>query len=218
MKQLAILISASILLMLGCAPKNSLTETETELLNSLKFNIEIINKVKEKTRNPIEQLPGISEETGEILSEPNVFEGIFSTTSEEESISFVRRSKSSFRKAGYLLFQFEGRNNENSIAVIKGIDEIDILKYRRTDGINHGLESNDIIAKLKDWQSEYGIKIIGCSRDWVHVEFDKLPSDLEAFAEEVYKFCPDSVDQGVGSIEELKKFIFQMNGVWLWWD
>ncbi len=218
MRQIQILAIASIFILFGCAQKNSLTETETELLNSLKFDIELINKVKENTKSTIEQLPGIGQETGEILAKPNVFEGIFSSATEDEAIRFIRREKSNFRKSGYLLFLFELSYQKNSIGVIKGADDIDILKYRRTDGINHGIENKDVIAKMNEWQSQYGIKIIGCSRDWVHVEFDKLPSDMDAFAEEVYKFCPDSVDQGVGTIEELKKAMTQMNGVWLWWD
>jgi hypothetical protein len=50
------------------------------------------------------------------------------------------------------------------------------------------------------------------------LKFDKLPSDLDAFSKEVYKFCPDSVDQGVGTVENLKPAIKEMNGLWLWWD
>ena len=41
---------------------------------------------------------------------------------------------------------------------------------------------------------------------------------MDAFANEVYEFCPDAVDQGVGSIDELKKAITEMQGLWLWWD
>ena len=50
------------------------------------------------------------------------------------------------------------------------------------------------------------------------LDFKKLPSDLDAFSEEVYEFCPDSVDQGVGEVENLKELIKEMNGIWLWWD
>ena len=41
---------------------------------------------------------------------------------------------------------------------------------------------------------------------------------MDPFAKEVYTFCPDVVDQGVGSIEALEEAIKEMHGVWLWWD
>jgi hypothetical protein len=123
-----------------------------------------------------------------------------------------------FRELGYLVFVFEGENNISSLAAIKGTDELDILRYRRTDGINYGLENEDVIKKLSEWKAKYGFIVIGCSLDWLHLEFDKLPDDLDAFAKEVYDFCPDSVDQGVGSLEALSQAIKEMKGVWLWWD
>ena len=217
MKHLAIFTILGIFSFYSCGPKNSLNEIEAKLIERIKFDPEIANRIKEKTKNTVEQLPSIDQETGDILS-GNLFDGIYSETTEEAAINFIRRQKANFKKSGYLLFLYEGINNEKNIGVIKGTDEIEILKYRRTDGINHGLENKDIISKVKAWQSKYGLNIMGCSRDWVHIEFEKLPRDLNAFAEEVYEFCPDAVDQGVGSIEELKLAIVQMNGVWLWWD
>ncbi|WP_410795624.1 DUF4253 domain-containing protein [Parabacteroides sp. FAFU027] len=71
---------------------------------------------------------------------------------------------------------------------------------------------------MSEWKAKYGLIIIGCSGDWLQIEFDKLPTDLDAFAKEVYEFCPDSVDQGVGTIDKLKQTIKEMKGVWLWWD
>lgn len=218
MKRFTIVAIMGIISFFSCNPKNSLNEVETKLLKGLKFNDEIVNKVKEKTKSPIKQLPAIDQETGDLLGESYLFDGIYSQTTEEEAINFVRREKSNFKKSGYLLFLYEGRDNDKNIAVIKGTDEIEILEYRRTDGINHGLENKDIVSKVKSWQSKYGINIIGCSRDWLHIEFYRLPKDLNSFASEVYKFCPDSVDQGVGTVEELKVAIVQMNGLWLWWD
>ena len=126
--------------------------------------------------------------------------------------------KAKFRAQGYLVFVFEGENNVSGLAAIKGTDELEILRYRRTDGINYDLENEDIVKKVSEWKAKYGLIVIGCSRDWLHVEFDNLPDDLNAFAKEVYAFCPDAVDQGVGSLEALSQAIKEMKGVWLWWD
>ncbi|WP_366094680.1 DUF4253 domain-containing protein [Flavobacterium sp.] len=101
---------------------------------------------------------------------------------------------------------------------MKGSDDLDIIRYRRTDGINYDLENEDVVNKISEWKSKYGLTVIGCSRDWLQIEFDKLPTNIDAFAKEVYEFCPDSVDQGVGTIDRLKDAIKEMNGLWLWWD
>lgn len=146
------------------------------------------------------------------------YTGIFSETTEDKATDAVKKLKSKFRAKGYLVFVFEGEDNKMHIAVIKGTDDLDILRYRKTDGINYGLANEHLVQKISQWKSSYGLNVIGCGTDWLQVEFDKLPADLDAFAEEVYKFCPDSVEQGVGTVAKLKEAIRQMNGIWLWWD
>jgi len=110
------------------------------------------------------------------------------------------------------------KNNSSKVGVIKGTNELDILRYRRTDGVNYGHENEDIISKISEWNNQFGLTVLGCGRDWLELEFKKLPTDLEAFSHEVYEFCPDSVEQGVGEVENLEPLIIEMNGIWLWWD
>lgn len=38
------------------------------------------------------------------------------------------------------------------------------------------------------------------------------------FSEEVYEFCPDIVDQGVGDMKKLKDSIKVNKELFLWWD
>ncbi len=42
--------------------------------------------------------------------------------------------------------------------------------------------------------------------------------DLQAFAEDLYAFCPEIVDQGVGSMDQLAESIDILGTVELWWD
>lgn len=212
-----IILTIGIMSLFGCGKKSILTPTETELLTKLNFDEDLLNGLKEMTHSELKQLPAIYPETGEVMKD-KFYDGILSETTEEQALEYVMKLKSKFRTKGYLIFVFEDGENKNHVAIIKGNDDIDILRYSGTQGINHGLENKDIISKISDWKSKYGLKVIGCSSDWVHIQFDKLPTDMDAFANEVYEFCPDSVDQGVGSIDELKKAIVEMQGLWLWWD
>ena len=195
---------------------NDLTPKETELVNKLGFSIELMNELKNETISELIQLPAIDQETADVLD--GFYNGIHSTISEEKANSIVKKLKEKFRAKGYLIFVFTGEEDSKSIGVIKGTNDLDILRYRRTDGINHDYENDDIVAKISEWNDKYGLTIIGCGRDWLELEFKKLPTDLDAFSEEVYEFCPDSVDQGVEEVENLKLLIKEMNGIWLWWD
>jgi hypothetical protein len=71
---------------------------------------------------------------------------------------------------------------------------------------------------LKEWEKTSPFDIIGADNDWVEIEFKSLPKDLKSFAEEVYDFSPDAVDQGPGSTTELANEIQQTKRLFLWWD
>lgn len=48
--------------------------------------------------------------------------------------------------------------------------------------------------------------------------FKKTPADMDAFAREVYEFCPDVVDQGVGTVHALAREMRKTGALYLWWD
>ena len=185
--------------------------------NETQLSKDLLEELKKLTKSDFKQLPAIDPFNGEELK-GKFYNGLFTATSKVNAIKIVANLKNKFEINGYLIYYSETENFKPFIAVIKGKEELNILHYRRTDGINHKLANKDIVKKITDWKSKYGLSIIGCSRDWVHVEFEKLPTDLDTFAKEVYEFCPDSVDQGAGTIDKLKEAIVEMNGIYLWWD
>lgn len=201
----------------GINKKTALKQKELDLLNKLSFNIELMSELKKWTQNELKQVPAIDQETGEFISD-KYYDGIFSETSGQEAVEFVLDNKTKFKENDYLIFVLETINDKKNVAVIKGTDELDILRYRRTDGINYDLENKDIVQKISEWKSKYGLSVIGCSIDWLQIKFDNLPNDLDAFVKEVIEFCPDSVDQGVCTIENLNEVIEDTNGLYLWWD
>lgn len=217
MKQKLVILIVGLFPFLGCEQKSNLTETETDLLKQVNFEAGLIAEVKKTTNTELKQLPAIDQESGDVFND-KFFDGVYSETTENKALACIKHLKSKFREKGYLIFLYEGEDGKRNVAVIKGKDDLDILRYRRTDGINYGLPNEDIVERISQWKSKYGLIVIGCGRDWLHVEFDKMPANLDEFADEVYKFCPDSVDQGVGTIDNLKQAIREMKGIWLWWD
>lgn len=85
---------------------------------------------------------------------------------------------------------------------------------------NHDLSGPDITAVLRSWEDRFGAIL-------THVGFDALvasvatpPTDAaqaELAAREWYLFCPDTLDQGVETLEALTKLATEKE--WgFWWD
>ena len=112
----------------------------------------------------------------------------------------------------------EDHLNGVELVVAPGHDQFDILRLAATDAINYGMTTDQIIAELQQWDSQFGIDIWQASTDTVQLDLNSLPSDVPAFSRKLYEFCPDIVDQGVGDVEALQRSIKHERAVILWWD
>lgn len=110
------------------------------------------------------------------------------------------------------------KSRQAEIVIAEGKSQFDILKVARSDGINFGLETEDIITKLKTYDEHYGIDIFHAESDTIEFILKNTPKDLTAFCQDLYDFCPDIVEQGVNSIEALEEDIMMRGEVFLWWD
>ncbi len=138
-----------------------------------------------------------------------------------ESEEFYSKLKSNLGNEKYQIF-FTGismdEDSNQKICVIKSKDKYESLRIFKTNGSNYGFDTEEVIEKLKKWDSLYGIEIKGVDKDWVYITLNKLPSNLNDFSKEIYEFCPDTVEQGVGSISSLKILIQERKEIFLWWD
>lgn len=106
----------------------------------------------------------------------------------------------------------------NEVVVATGDDQFDILRVAQSDAVNFDMETEDLIRKLKEYDAQYGIDIFHAETDTIEFRFLKIPGDMKRFCRDLYEFCPDIVDQGVGTVEALEKEISRTNSVFLWWD
>lgn len=119
---------------------------------------------------------------------------------------------------GTTRFPGNGPVDGAEIVVAPGDSQFDILRHARTDAINYDMGTNDLINRLKKYDQQLGIDIYHAETDTVEFILHSLPEDVNAFAEELYDFCPDMVDQGHGSVEELEDDLRDSKRVCLWWD
>lgn len=194
---------------------SSLSKDESDLLNKVGFDKEVFQIMKKEFNSKVlELIPDYIEDKPEI-------KGVYVTTKDEDAAyKKVFDLKEQLKQKGYIIFISDLGYNENpyKIGIIPGNDKYDSLRFMATNGINYDHDTNDVVEKLKEWDKTYGIEIIGSGMDFVEVRLERLPENLKAFSNEVYEYCPDSVDQGVGTIEALENCIKETSRVFMWWD
>jgi hypothetical protein len=104
------------------------------------------------------------------------------------------------------------------LVVAPGRDQFDIVRAARTDAVNYDMGTEDIVRHLKALSRYASIDILKAETDSVEFAITKMPKYLPAFSRELYEFCPDIVEQGVGTVEALQAEIEKTKRVRLWWD
>lgn len=110
---------------------------------------------------------------------------------------------------------------ESEIVLAPGGSMEDILRVAHVSAVNYDMDTEDVIAQLRDWSQRYGgVNVLRARTDSVRFVLGDLPDEeVGRFAEEVYEFCPDIVDQGVGTMKALEAEIRSNGGgLDLWWD
>lgn len=112
----------------------------------------------------------------------------------------------------------EKNEGKVELAIGPGKGQLEILRHAQSDAINYGLETEDLVKKLGAYDEKYGIDIVHAETDTIEFDVTGEVDDWGAFAKDLYEFCPDIVDQGVGSVEALREALIDTGRVYLWWD
>ena len=211
----AVLFAVVVQLVAEASPQNGLSAAELNLASQIGFEPDVLQLVKEEAKCQLHRLTGYDENEYQIMAN-----GIVVTVpwSRSDQVLWALREKLKPRK--YMAFQIEISSalKVDKIGIIKGNDQYDILRIMHTNGDADDVSHEDVIAKLKQWEKRIRFEIVGAENDWVEIELRTMPQDLKAFAEDVYAFSPDSVDEGTGSLVELVKEISATKRLVLWWN
>lgn len=139
-----------------------------------------------------------------------------------------KRAASTVRKlqvlapAGWMVFESERHfgigNRSDHVSILKADNLFQVVEVMGTNGWNYDISSSMLIERLRKWDERYGLTLRGAGFDWFEASFKKKPVKMLKFAQEVYEFCPDVVDQGAGTVEALEKEMKGSNTLYLWWD
>jgi hypothetical protein len=139
--------------------------------------------------------------------------------------------------SGFIISRDYGPN-QDKIGIFKISNPLDILTIQLTDGINYDVTNQDIANRLESWQQQCSFRLIGADYDWAELHFETLPEDINTFAEDIYEFCPDTLEQSfLGELlednlpsddweqqldeqttQDLVKYLLREKDLFLWWD
>lgn len=209
-----ITLSAAFLLLAGCAPaKAELTTAEQAM--AAQAGVEPAIAVQAKSLGTsIERLKGQTADFNEVAAN-----GIVLNTKPKNGravLAKLQRQLSGTAYHAYLRDEAYG-HGPDQIAVLKANDH-EYLALVRTDAINYDMEHEAVMERYRQWEKQYDLKLVGAGQDWLEAEIRNPPTDWLAFANEVYEFCPDIVDQGTGDVASLAAEMKRSRTLYLWWD
>lgn len=145
--------------------------------------------------------------------------GIRSMTTEKKVRQILRDHQAKIIEQGKYIYICEIKDNEYFLGFLGNIsDPFKIIEFTGTNGVNHNLLTKDIIEKCKQWDGEFDITLTGIGLDFCEFEVKSKNIDYKKLASEVYEFCPDIVDQGTETLEQLESEIQSKGRIFLWWD
>lgn len=77
------------------------------------------------------------------------------------------------------------------------------------------------VRLLRDWERDFGAELVGYTGDVLELRVQRPPDSFEQalpVAQLQYAYCPDIVDQGVQTVENLARTLVGSSVWYFWWD
>ena len=180
----------------------ALTTEEQALIDSLDFDRRVCEMLKRNTSGALERVTAYTAEYEQMPGE-----GLSIAVERQGLDTLISLLRAELTPLGYQVFWSEirkanGLKKSEEIVVLRTADHYSIIEIRHPSGANYDVSTNDLMDRLKGWEASCQFQIVGAASSWVAIQFDTLPENICRLAEEIYQFCPDTVDQGVGLTRE----------------
>jgi len=105
----------------------------------------------------------------------------------------------------------------------KGSTGFELVKAAGTNGINSSIDNDDVIAKLKYWDSKYGVTVLEANGDSLKIRFKNLPDDLSELCSEIFFFCSEmelseDENRNAATMRSMARRLRETKTQSFWWD
>ena len=132
----------------------------------------------------------------------------------------LRRWNESYRERGVFVLRNEdtfGYGGRDAVLILPTRDDLEAVDAIGTDGINWDITHRQVMRWLRDLMRTHPFVVTGAGISFVEGYFVEAPTDALELAKRMYRFCPDIVDQGTGTVAALAKEL-ERGQLYLWWD
>ncbi|MGE0487714.1 MAG: ankyrin repeat domain-containing protein [Vulcanimicrobiota bacterium] len=147
----------------------------------------------------------------ELTEQPGAFR-LYVKSDRDFSLEVVQDD---FLPRGCVVVQTSGPDH---LLVIPGKDPLRALAVMQTDGVNCDVGSGNLIDWLSELAQRHPFRLVSVNYDTVTGRFLAPIDDALALAKELYQWCPDIVEQGCETVEELARQLEKSGQLYLWWD
>lgn len=203
-----------------------LTKEDRELCEAVNVDSALIKLLRDRTSAQLELFKPeplwVYLEDGTSEERPSKLRGLTFEATPETAKRHIGELSADFQKKGHTIYLCEENfgidNLKDKVAIVNTSDKYEILKETGTDGINYDIDNDSLLKIIHVFDEKYQLTLIGCNLSWCEFTFAKEPTNWMQMAEECYAVCPDIVDQGTGSVEELADELKRTKTLYFWWD
>ena len=110
------------------------------------------------------------------------------------------------------------RDIQDKLGLLPTQDWEDLIRAFQTNGANYDLMPADVARWLRKLCPQQPFIITGAGWDWLEGRFTGPVKNSRKLAHQMYEFCPDIVDQGIGSVKDLARALEKDGYFFYWWD
>lgn len=206
--------------------KYVLTQSEKQICDTLQVDTNLIHQIRLYNSSSIEPFhyspTTITDKFGEREMDPIFYPGLRFTENHLKSDELILKLKNDFKTKGYTIFLLKNNSDINNepdhIGVLKTTDKYVVLKHINTNGLNWNITNDSVIKIIKEFDNKYKLELISASSDGCEFIINNEPQDWTEIAEELNKSCPDYVEQGWATIEEIAAEMKKSKRIPFWWD
>lgn len=124
-----------------------------------------------------------------------------------------------FSALGYFLVECSGSFSlPQKLALLPSPRWQDALALFQTNGINYDVASQNIIDWFEEWESVNPVRILALRHDVVSGKLLNKVKKPKTYAKSMFELCPDTVEQGLGTLDALVEELKKNGCFYLWWD